>query len=233
MPVDAPPPHRSSTPASVLRGAVRGQLWPLLGSSLLVAGHELSEAAVPVVVGWHWTWPCPPATPPHSGSGWAPSRGSSRCSRPAATSVTGTRCGWTCGPGTGSGSTSPPGSSTPAAVPRGGPGSWSAPQARTPPGLAGLPRRRGGDRRRSRHRPAGAQGDRHGTHRRRPLPHRQPGRAARPALRRPGAGPLHRGDRHRHRPVPGGRGLARRATRPWTARSASASWSRRSGSPSS
>ncbi|MBC8093682.1 MAG: ABC transporter ATP-binding protein, partial [Pseudonocardia sp.] len=39
------------TPTAVLRGAARGQRRDLVLSSLLVAGHQLSEAAVPVVVG--------------------------------------------------------------------------------------------------------------------------------------------------------------------------------------
>ncbi|GAA3241305.1 ABC transporter ATP-binding protein [Pseudonocardia petroleophila] len=40
-----------SSAGSVLRGAARGQRRDLVAASVLVAGHQLSEAAVPVVVG--------------------------------------------------------------------------------------------------------------------------------------------------------------------------------------
>ncbi|GAA1280563.1 ABC transporter ATP-binding protein [Pseudonocardia aurantiaca] len=45
-------PQDADTAGGVLRRAVRGQRRDLTVSSLLVAGHQLSEAAVPVTVGW-------------------------------------------------------------------------------------------------------------------------------------------------------------------------------------
>ena len=53
VPAAAPVPSAapSSTTATVLRAATRGQRRDLLRSVLLVVGHQLSEAAVPVVVG--------------------------------------------------------------------------------------------------------------------------------------------------------------------------------------
>ena len=35
----------------MLRATVRGQRWDVVGSALLALGHQLSEAAAPVVVG--------------------------------------------------------------------------------------------------------------------------------------------------------------------------------------
>ena len=40
-----------TAPTRVLRDAVRGQRRDVVGSALLAVGHQLSEAAVPVVVG--------------------------------------------------------------------------------------------------------------------------------------------------------------------------------------
>ena len=46
------PPDSPATPSGVLRRAVAARRRDLVVASLLVAGHQLAEAAVPVTVGW-------------------------------------------------------------------------------------------------------------------------------------------------------------------------------------